>query len=68
MTGMFESFGFERDIHNDFVDTTVREKQKAIGWTEDKVAQDHLTEAFHVFEEHRLALPIRADDKVVKGE
>src|SRR5688572_12973309 len=63
-----ESFGFERHIHNDFVHTAVGEQQKAVGFTKHKVAQDHLTEAFHMLEEHCLTLSVRTHDQVVKGK
>jgi len=50
--------GFESDIHDDFVDAAVREKQKAIGRAENKIAKDDLTEAFHMLEEHGLSLSV----------
>lgn len=62
------SFGFERNVHDDFVDAAVGEEQEAIGRAEDKVTQDDLTETLDVFEEHRLALPVRTDDEVVIRE
>jgi hypothetical protein len=43
------------------------EKMKQSG-RRNEVAQDHLPEAFHMFEEHGLTLSVRADDKVMIGE
>src|SRR5262245_3361084 len=63
-----ESFGFEGNIHNDFVDAAVGKKQKTIGWAEHKVAKNDLTKTFHVLEEHCLSLSVRADHEVMKGE
>jgi hypothetical protein len=60
-----KSFGFERNIYNDFVDATVGKEQKAIWSTEDEVAQNDLSEAFDMFEKHCLALPVRANNEVV---
>ncbi len=64
--GQSEPLSFESDIHDDFIDPTVGKEQETIGRAEHKVAQDHLAEAFHMFQKHGLALPVRADDKVVK--
>src|SRR5919109_4599531 len=66
--GHTHPLGFERHIDNDLVDAAVREQQKAIGWAEHEVAQDHLAKPLHMLEEHRLALSVRADHEVVKRQ
>src|SRR5215216_1928573 len=63
-----QSFRFKSNIHDDFIDSAVREEQKTIRRTEHKVTQNDLTKPFHVFEEHRLALSVRANDEIVKRE
>ena len=66
--GQIESFGFECNIDDDLIDTAIGVDQKTVGRTEHKVTQNDLTKSLHVFEEHRLALSVRAHDEIVKGE
>ena len=57
-----------RHLDGDEVATAGRDNERGIRGREIEVAQDAFGEAGDVFEEHRLALAVRADDEIMEAQ